>query len=132
MFQSTIFFQRKTSTRKLFLKFLDAHFPRAYKFYKIFNHNTAKISYRCMKNMGSVISSHYKHVLQPHNENYGCNFRKKENCLLENKCLTPKSFTKLKFLKTLMMAIKSIQVNLKLRFRKEIATTRKIFNIESI
>ena len=38
--------------------------------------------------MGSITSSHNKQVLQPRNENYGCNFRKKENCLLDKKCLT--------------------------------------------
>ena len=42
-----------------------------------------------MKNMGSIVSSHNKQVLQPHNKNYGCNHRKKENCLLDNKCLMP-------------------------------------------
>ena len=42
-----------------------------------------------MKNMDSIISSHNKQVLQPHNKNYGCNCRKKENFPLDNKCLTP-------------------------------------------
>ena len=41
-----------------------------------------------MKNMGSIIFSHNKQVLQPRNESYGCNCRKKENCPLGNKCLT--------------------------------------------
>ena len=43
----------------------------------------------CMKNMGSIIFSRNKQVLQPRNTNYGCNCRKKENCLLDNKWLTP-------------------------------------------
>ena len=42
-----------------------------------------------MKNMTSIISSHNKQVLQPRNENYGWNCKKKENCLLDIKCLTP-------------------------------------------
>ena len=42
-----------------------------------------------MKTIGSVISSLNKRVLQPRNENYGCSCRKKENCPLDNKCLTP-------------------------------------------
>ena len=42
-----------------------------------------------MKNMGSTTSSHNKQVLQTRNENYRCNCRKKENCPLDNKCLTP-------------------------------------------
>ena len=42
-----------------------------------------------MKNMGSIISSHNKQVLQTRNKNYRCNCRKKETCQLENKCLMP-------------------------------------------
>ena len=42
-----------------------------------------------MKNMGSIISSHNKQVLQACNENCECNCRKKEHCSLDNKCLTP-------------------------------------------
>ena len=70
----------KTNVGKLFLKLLDRHFPRAHKFYKIFNCNTVKISYCSVKNMGSIISSHNKQVLQ---------LQKKENYPLNNKCLTP-------------------------------------------
>ena len=45
----------------------------------------------CMKNMGSISSAHNKQVLQPRDENYRCNCRKrkKESCLLDNKCFTP-------------------------------------------
>ena len=42
-----------------------------------------------MKNMGSIISSHNKQVLQPHKESHGCNYWEKENSPLESKCLTP-------------------------------------------
>ena len=42
-----------------------------------------------MKNMGSIISSYNKQVLQPRNKNYGCNCRQKEDFPLDNKCLTP-------------------------------------------
>ena len=41
-----------------------------------------------MRNMGSIIFSNNKQALQPRNENYGCNCRKK-NCPLDNKRLTP-------------------------------------------
>ena len=50
----------KTNVGKLFLKLIDRHFPRAYKFNKIFHHNTVKINYFCMKNMGSIISAYNK------------------------------------------------------------------------
>ena len=39
--------------------------------------------------MGSIISSHNKHILQPSQENFGCNCRNKTDCPLNNKCLTP-------------------------------------------
>ena len=79
----------KTNVGKLFLKLLDRHFPRPHKFYKLFNRNTVKISYCSVKNMGSIISSHKKQVLQLRNKIYGCNCRKKKTIPLDNKCLTP-------------------------------------------
>ena len=88
MVQPTIFSQRKNNCRKLIPQPYRSSFSRAHKFHKIFNHNTVKISYCCMKNMGSIIFSNNKQALQPRNENYGCNCRKK-NCPLDNKCLTP-------------------------------------------
>ena len=42
-----------------------------------------------MKNMGAIISSHNKHILQPSQENFGCSCRNKTDCPLNNKCLTP-------------------------------------------
>ena len=75
---------------KLSLKHVDCDLPRTHKFRKIFNRNTVKISYCCMENMNSIISPRNKEVLQPRNENYGCNYRKKESFPLDNKCHTPK------------------------------------------
>ena len=43
-----------------------------------------------MKNIDPIISSNNEQVLLPHNQHYGCNCRKKERCLLDNKHLTPK------------------------------------------
>ena len=87
MVQSFIFSQ--TNIGKLFVKLLVRYFSKVHKFHKLFNCNTVKVSYCCMKNMGSKISSHNKQVLQPRNKNYGCNCRKTENCPLDNNCLTP-------------------------------------------
>ena len=42
-----------------------------------------------MKNIGSLISSHNKQILQPSQEKFGCNCRNKTDCPLDNKCLTP-------------------------------------------
>ena len=77
-FNSPYSVNAKTNVGNLFLKPLDRHLARAHKFRKVFNRNTVKISYCCMKNMGSIISSHNKQVLQTHNENYGCNCNRKD------------------------------------------------------
>ena len=42
-----------------------------------------------MSNMSSIISSHNKRLLRPRINEYGCNCRTKENCPLQNQCLTP-------------------------------------------
>ena len=63
----------KTNVGKFLLKLLNCHFPRARKFHKIFSSNTVKVSYCCMKNIGSLRSAQNKQVLQPRNENFGCN-----------------------------------------------------------
>ena len=58
----------KTNVGKTFLKLLQRHFPKRHRMYKIFNRNTVKISYCCMRNMESVISSHNKQILNPSKE----------------------------------------------------------------
>ena len=42
-----------------------------------------------MTNMAAIISSHNKQVLKPKIENYGCNCRDRDSCLMESQCLTP-------------------------------------------
>ena len=51
----------KTNVGKTFL--LQHHFPKRHPMQKIFNRNTVKISYCCMRNRESVISSHNKEIL---------------------------------------------------------------------
>ena len=41
-----------------------------------------------MSNMSSIISSHNKRILRPRSTEYGCNCRTRENCPLQNQCLT--------------------------------------------
>ena len=38
--------------------------------------------------MGSIISSHNKHLLNSNNAEYGCNCNNRDECPLEKKCLT--------------------------------------------
>ena len=42
-----------------------------------------------MRNMASIIASHNKKILRPNIQDYGCNCRKKNECPMQNKCLTP-------------------------------------------
>ena len=53
----------KTKVGKLFLTLVKQHFPKGHKLYKTFNKNTIKVSYSCLKNMGSVLSRHNKKIL---------------------------------------------------------------------
>ena len=79
-----------TNIGKSFLKLIDKHFPLGHKFRKIFNRNNVKISYGCMKNMGSIINSHNKKVLEhePKLQLGGCNCRVKDACPLHGHCLS--------------------------------------------
>ena len=79
----------KTNIGKVFLRLLLKHFPTNNPMHKIFNKNTVKISYSCTRNIGSIISSHNKNILNPKQDHFGCNCRVKADCPLEGKCLTP-------------------------------------------
>ena len=47
-----------------FLELFDLHFYVGHPYHRIFNRNTVKVSYCCMPNMGSIISSHNHKVLK--------------------------------------------------------------------
>ena len=59
-----------------------------------FNKNTLKLSYSCMPNVKSIISSHNKSVLKDQSVTSAsqvdkdCNCRKKDTCPLSGKCST--------------------------------------------
>ena len=56
----------------------------------IFNRNTLKLSYSCMPNVKSIISTHNKNLIKPNTEDPNknlCNCRKKAECPLDNQCL---------------------------------------------
>ena len=42
-----------------------------------------------MNNISSIISGHNKNLLNPNVTQYGCNCRIREDCPLQNQCLTP-------------------------------------------
>ena len=81
----------KTNLGRKFLHIIDKCFPKTHPLHKIFNRHTLKLSYSCMPNMKSIISSHNKHVLSkattPTQQPDTCNCRKKPDCPLEGKCL---------------------------------------------
>ena len=84
--------QVQTNLGKEFLKLIDKHFPRHHKLNKILNRNTVKISYSCLPNIGSLISSHNKKILRKiertNERERNCNCMESENCPLNGECLT--------------------------------------------
>ena len=79
----------KTNIGREFLRLLNVHFHREHAFHKIFNKNTVKLSYSCTKNISSIISGHNKMVTKKLTSvQRECNCRDREQCPLDNKCLT--------------------------------------------
>ena len=85
----TYFANVKTNIGKTFLNLIIKHFPKTNKLHKIFNRNTVKISYSCMSNISSIISGRNKNLFNPTVTQYGCNCPIREDCPLQNQCLTP-------------------------------------------
>ena len=54
----------KTNIARSFLKLVDTHFPKGNKLHKIFNRNTVKVSYSCMSNVKSIITSHNTRIIR--------------------------------------------------------------------
>jgi len=79
----------KFNVAKTFLKIIDKNFPKSHKFNKLFNRNNLKVSYSCLPNISSIISSHNKKVLNSINQTDEkmCNCRNNNNCPLNGKCL---------------------------------------------
>ena len=73
----------------VFLKLVRKHFPRSHKLSKIFYLNTVKISYSSMPNVKNLIKQHNSKILNKGRDKIKrpCNFRIKESCPLNGKCL---------------------------------------------
>ena len=83
----------ETKVGKCFLQLIDQHFPKSKSLHKIFNCNTVKLSYSCMNNVKSIISSHNKaQINKPSKQSdqidNSCNCRNKNSCPLEGNCNT--------------------------------------------
>ena len=79
----------KSNIGRIFLRLLSKHFPRNHTMHKIFNRNTVKISYSCLRNISSIISSHNHNILWPKQKSFGCNCRAKNEWPLNGECQTP-------------------------------------------
>ena len=82
----------KTNLGRKFLHIVDKCFQKNHSLYKIFNRHTLKLSYSCMPNMKSIISSQNKHVLSKMQMHQHRNLtpaivEKKPDCPLEGKWL---------------------------------------------
>ena len=82
-----------THIERRFLQLINKHFPKGSKLHKIFNRSTVKISYCCMPNVGAIIKQHNSRVCRTDDDTQdrdtrGCNCRKRNECPLNNQCLT--------------------------------------------
>jgi len=84
--------QVKTNVGKTFLQILGNCFPQTHKLHKILNRNSVKVSYSCMPNIASRISSHNLKTIekckkkgQPRSKT--CNCRNTSECPLDGNCL---------------------------------------------
>ena len=78
-----------TNVAKKFLQLIDLDFPPSNKFHKVFNRNNVKVSYCCTQNVGNIINSHNKKLINSSNHHeQPFNYRKKKDCPFEGKCRT--------------------------------------------
>ena len=82
----------QTNLGQKFLQLIDKCFPPNHPLYRVVNRNTVKISYRCMPNIGKIISSHNKSILKTEEVvepvNPGCNCgANMDPCPMEGGCL---------------------------------------------
>ncbi len=82
----------KTNIGQKFFELIEKCFPEGHKLRKCINKKTVKLSYSCMPNIKSTISSHNKKVYNDFKKARDnktddlCNCRTKSNCPLDNKC----------------------------------------------
>lgn len=74
-----------------FLRLVSQEFPNGHPLHAIFNRNTLKVSYSCMKNMRAIIKDHNRKLLNTPargtETGRTCNCRQPANCPMEGKCL---------------------------------------------
>ena len=55
----------KSNIGRIFLHLLSKHFPCNHTMHRIFNRNTIKVSYSCLRNISSITSSNNRNILSP-------------------------------------------------------------------
>ena len=80
----------RTNIARIFIKLINKHFPPNHKFIKIFNKNTIKLSFCCMRNIRSKTNGHNKKILQPKPKEQQklCNCLVKEDFPMNELCST--------------------------------------------
>ena len=83
----------QTNVGREFLALLDKHFPKGHLLNKILNRSTVKISYRCLPNMGRIISMQNSKILKTANNPIpkpkavcNCQKSKKADCPVPGAC----------------------------------------------
>lgn len=83
----------KTNIGKKFLSLITKCFPTNNKLHPIVNRNNIKLSYSCMRNVGSLIAAHTKKLIKSestpttNSTARSCNCRDANNCPLNGQCL---------------------------------------------
>ena len=83
----------QTNVGRKFLLLVSKHFPAGHKLHQIFNKNTIKVSYSCMKNINTVIKNHNDRIIRRFKgsteteKESRCNCRQKGECPLQGSCL---------------------------------------------
>ena len=79
----------KTNIGKVFLKLVWKHFHKRYRYKKILNTNTIKLSYWCIVNVKNLIKQHNSKIIKngTNTKKKDCNCRNKDNCPLDGKSL---------------------------------------------
>ena len=80
----------KTNVGKIFMRLVDKHFSRHHNYYKLFNRNNIKLSYRCMPNMNNVIPKPNSKIMKNSEQSTTktCNCRRKAECPMDGNCLS--------------------------------------------
>lgn len=83
-------FNLQTNIGKCFISLIDQDFPKSNSLYESFNCNALKLSYSCMNNVKSIISSHNKAIISkstnPKEDNKNCNCGKPDTCPMDGNC----------------------------------------------